>query len=96
LIGVVEGNAVFTDYNGVQTRPDPHDFRLAPGQGGNTAGLEAGFAAEVTAMDNAILIGQGGAVLIQVQRSIPGHRGTGEQQPGTQSSTTRRVRTARR
>jgi len=57
-VEVVEGSAVFTDQNGVQTPLGQGQTRtiLAPGVGGNTAGLEAGFHADVNDMNNALTI----------------------------------------
>jgi hypothetical protein len=57
-VEVVEGSAVFTDQSGVQTPLSLGQTRtiLGPGAGGNTAGLESGFHADVSNMDTALTI----------------------------------------
>ena len=98
-VEVLEGSAVFTDQSGVQTPLGQGQTRsiLAPGAGGNTAGLEAGFHADVTTMNNAILVGQLAAINPTAggRGADPGpplNTGTpgqsqGGQRLGTQSST---------
>jgi FecR-like protein len=98
-IEVVEGSAVFTDQNGVQTPLGLGQTRtiLGPGAAGDTAGLEAGFHADVTAMDTALTIaalnaispaagGRGDVVPTPLNTGTPGGS-QGGQRLGTQSST---------
>ena len=98
-VEVMEGSAFFTDQNGVQTPLSQGQTRtiLGPGAGGNTAGLEAGFHSEVTAMTNAILVGQLAAISPTaggrgadpgppLNTGAPG-QSQGGQRPGTQPST---------
>lgn len=98
-VEVVQGSAVFTDQNGVQTPLGLGETRtiLGPGASGNTAGLEGDFHSEVTAMDTALTIaalnaispaagGRGDVVPAGLNIGTPGGS-QGGPQLGTQSST---------
>jgi hypothetical protein len=98
-VEVLDGSAFFTDQNGVQTPLSQGQTRtmFGPGQGGNTAGLQAGFSTAVNTMNNELTIaalnlispaagGRGADPGPPLNTGTPG-QSQGGQRLGTQSST---------